>query len=85
MEHLLRDINDPSVSTLAKSVSNKMVALAGLKTRLEEIKSYLTFVLEKKLSPSPDIIYNIQVIINLLPNLNVVSEPALPPKQTCLQ
>lgn len=71
VEHLLRDINDASVSTLAQSVSNKMVALAGLKTRLEEIKSYLSAVLEKKLPPSPEIIYNIQVVINLLPNLNV--------------
>ncbi|KAF1781174.1 Rpn11/EIF3F, C-terminal [Phytophthora cactorum] len=41
VEHLLRDINDPSVSSLAGQVKHKMTALNGLKERLEEMKTYL--------------------------------------------
>ena len=33
VEHLLRDVNDPSVSTLANQIKHKVAALAGLKER----------------------------------------------------
>ena len=49
MEHLLRDINDPSVSTLAGQVKHKMTALSGLCERLEEMRRYLQNVLDGKL------------------------------------
>jgi 26S proteasome regulatory subunit N8 len=73
VEHLLRDINDPSVSSLAGQVKHKMTALAGLKERLEEMKVYLENVLARKLPPNHQIIYNMQTVFNLLPNLNVDS------------
>ncbi len=71
VEHLLRDINDPSVSTLASLVKHKISALSELKERLEEIEKYLALVLEGKIQPSNQIVYNLQDVLNLLPNLNV--------------
>jgi hypothetical protein len=38
VEHLLRDINDPSTSTLAAQVKHKMAALGGLKYKLLEVQ-----------------------------------------------
>ena len=38
VEHLLRDINDPTVSTLAGTIRHKMTALKGLKSSLEEMR-----------------------------------------------
>ncbi|CCI39919.1 unnamed protein product [Albugo candida] len=70
VEHLLRDINDPSVSSLADQVKHKMTALMGLRERLEEMKTYLQNVVSGKLPPNHQIMYNMQTIFNLLPRLN---------------
>lgn len=70
VEHLLRDINDPSVSSLADQVKHKMTALMGLRERLEEMKTYLQNVVNGKLPPNHQIMYNMQTIFNLLPRLN---------------
>lgn len=59
------------MSSLAGHVKHKMTALAGLKERLEEMKTYLENVVAGKLPPNHQIIYNMQTIFNLLPNLNV--------------
>ncbi|CAM9495457.1 unnamed protein product [Ascophyllum nodosum] len=71
VEHLLRDINDPSVSSLANQIKHKMSALSGLKSHLEEMQAYLKNVLNGKLPVNNQIVYNMQNIFNLLPNLNV--------------
>ncbi|CAM9319264.1 unnamed protein product [Pylaiella littoralis] len=71
VEHLLRDINDPSVSTLASQIKHKLSALSGLKSKLEEMQTYLKNVLDGKLPVNNQIVYNMQNIFNLLPNLNV--------------
>ena len=68
---MLRDINDPTVSTLAGTIRHKMTALKGLKSSLEEMHSYLTRVLSGEMQPNNKIMYNIQSMFNLLPNLNV--------------
>lgn len=73
VEHLLRDINDPTVSTLASRVKHKMTGLSTLKSKLEEMHMYLTNVAEGKIPVNNQIIYNMQDIFNLLPNLNVES------------
>ena len=49
VEHLLRDINDPSVSSLANQVKFKMTALGELKTKLQDLQGYLTNVLDGKM------------------------------------
>ena len=41
VEHLLRDINDHSVSTLAEKVRDQITALNGLKSRLLEMSKYI--------------------------------------------
>jgi 26S proteasome regulatory subunit N8 len=71
VEHLLRDINDPSTSTLALQIKQKVAGLTGLLGRLTEIKIYLEKVVSGKLPINNQITYNLQNIFNLLPNLNV--------------
>lgn len=71
VEHLLRDVNDPSVSTLANQIKNKTAALGGLKAQLLEMKAYLENVVAGKLPVNNQIIYNMQTVFNFLPNLNV--------------
>lgn len=71
VEHLLRDVKDSTISTLATEVSAKLVALRGLESRLRQIRSYLEMVVEGRLPIKHDILYKVQDIFNLLPNLNV--------------
>ncbi|KAI9917179.1 hypothetical protein PsorP6_013035 [Peronosclerospora sorghi] len=71
VEHLLLDVNDPSVISLAGKVKHKMTALNGLRERLEEMKTYLGNVVAGRLPPTHQIICNMQTIFKLLPNLNV--------------
>lgn len=71
VEHLLRDINDPSTSHLALQIKQKVNGLKGLLTRLNEMKVYLERVSSGKLPINNQIIYNIQNILNYLPNLNL--------------
>eukprot|EP00294_Goniomonas_avonlea_P016568 CAMPEP_0114554354 /NCGR_PEP_ID=MMETSP0114-20121206/8169_1 /TAXON_ID=31324 /ORGANISM="Goniomonas sp, Strain m" /LENGTH=321 /DNA_ID=CAMNT_0001739403 /DNA_START=20 /DNA_END=985 /DNA_ORIENTATION=- len=71
VEHLLRDIKDTTVSTLANQVSAKLASLKGLKTRLEEIQQYLNDVTSGKLPVNHEVTQLLQEIFNLLPNLQV--------------
>jgi 26S proteasome regulatory subunit N8 len=71
VEHLLRDIKDTTVSTLAERVNEKLTSLKSLKTRLEDIHTYLKGVADGKMPVNHEITYLIQEIFNLLPNLNV--------------
>lgn len=73
VEHLLRDINDPTVSTLASRVNHKLSGLGELKSKLEEMHSYLVAVEKEELPLNNQIVYNLQDLFNLLPNLNVES------------
>jgi 26S proteasome regulatory subunit N8 len=45
VEHLLRDINDPSTSTLAKQIKEKVSGLNSFVGRLEEVRAYLEKVI----------------------------------------
>jgi len=71
VEHLVRDVNDPSVSSLANQIKHKTAALSGLKTQLLDMKVYLENVLAEKLPVNNQILYNMQTVFNLMPNLNV--------------
>lgn len=71
VEHLLREINDPSISSLANQIKHKMRGLIGLQEKLEEIHTYLVNVVTEKMPVNNNIIYSIQTIFNLLPNLNI--------------
>lgn len=69
VEHLLRDIKDNAVGTLSTRISTQLGSLGGLQGRLEEIRNYLQKVVSGKLPVNHQIIYNLQDMFNLLPNL----------------
>lgn len=69
VEHLLRDIKDNAVGTLSTRITSQLGSLEGLQGRLEEIRDYLQKVVSGKLPVNHQIIYNLQDIFNLLPNL----------------
>ena len=71
VEHLLRDINDPTISTITSLIQAKMGGLASLKDKLSEMKDYLEHIVGGGIKPNQEIIANMQGILNLLPNLNV--------------
>ena len=71
VEHLLRDVKDATVSTLAVEVAAKLGALKGLHARLREMKAYLEDVAAGKLPVKHDILGLLQDLFNSLPNLNV--------------
>uniref|UniRef100_A0A6M2E9L3 MPN domain-containing protein n=1 Tax=Populus davidiana TaxID=266767 RepID=A0A6M2E9L3_9ROSI len=61
VEHLLRDVKDTTISTLATEVTGKLAALKGLDARLKEIRGYLDLVIEEKLPLNHEILYHLQV------------------------
>jgi 26S proteasome regulatory subunit N8 len=71
VEHLLRDINDPTVSSLANLIKAKISGLATLTDKLVEMKDYLEAAVEGRVKLNQTIVSNMQTILNLLPNLNV--------------
>jgi len=70
VEHLLRDINDPTVSTVASLIKGKISGLATLAEKLIECKDYLEECVRGDQKVNPEIVANLQTILNLLPNLN---------------
>eukprot|EP00521_Asterionellopsis_glacialis_P006346 CAMPEP_0195282500 /NCGR_PEP_ID=MMETSP0707-20130614/1341_1 /TAXON_ID=33640 /ORGANISM="Asterionellopsis glacialis, Strain CCMP134" /LENGTH=348 /DNA_ID=CAMNT_0040341471 /DNA_START=25 /DNA_END=1071 /DNA_ORIENTATION=+ len=70
VEHLLRDINDPTVSTVASLIKAKMAGLETLTEKLDEMKDYLQACVDGEKKVNQDIVANMQTILNLLPNLN---------------
>lgn len=71
VEHLLRDVKDATLSSLAGDVSGRLLALKGLSSRLALLSEYLGHVLDGRLPANHDIINHVQEIFNLLPNMNV--------------
>ena len=61
MEHLLRDVKDATVSTLATDVHQIVMGLRGLKSRLLEVQEYLEAVFTGKLPINQDIMFGLQV------------------------
>ncbi|CAG9771959.1 unnamed protein product [Ceutorhynchus assimilis] len=70
VEHLLRDIKDTTVGTLSQRITNQLLGLKGLHSQLREIRDYLIQVSESKLPINHQIIYQLQDIFNLLPDIN---------------
>ncbi|GMH41082.1 hypothetical protein BSKO_08992 [Bryopsis sp. KO-2023] len=73
VEHLLRDVKDATVSTLATEVSAKVQGVRGLSSRLAEIRQYLDLVLNGKMPVNHEIMKQLQDIFSLLPNMNLVT------------
>ncbi|KAH3731906.1 26S proteasome subunit RPN8 [Pelomyxa schiedti] len=70
VEHLLRDIQDTTVGTVAQQVNHKMVALRSLESKVDEMRQYLLNVQSGRLPVNHKIVQQIQEIFNLVPNLN---------------
>lgn len=71
VEHLLRNIRDTSAGTVSDQVNDRLNALKGLKKRLHEIQGYLENVVSGKVPINHQIMYNIQDMFNLRPDLRV--------------
>ncbi|XP_064640117.1 26S proteasome non-ATPase regulatory subunit 7-like [Lineus longissimus] len=73
VEHLLRDIKDTTVGTLSQRITNQLQGLKGLHSQLQDIHSYLEKVAQGKLPVNHQIIYHLQDVFNLLPDVNLQS------------
>lgn len=62
VEHLLRDVKDATVSTLATDVGRMVTGLRGLKSRIEEIMAYMKLVCQGAIPVNHDILYQLQVL-----------------------
>jgi len=71
VEHLLRNIRDTLVGTVADQVAEKLNSLKGLRKRMETMATYLDNVCAGKLPVNHRIIYDIQNMLNLRPDLKV--------------
>jgi len=69
VEHLLRDIHDTTVGSLSQRITNQLMGLKGLFSQLLGIHDYLQQVLADELPMNHTIIYQLQDIFNLLPNV----------------
>lgn len=71
VEHLLRDIHNVTVGTLSQRITNQVQGIRGLGGQLQEIKNYLAKVSTGELPLNHSIVYNLQNIFNLLPDVNL--------------
>eukprot|EP01111_Echinosteliopsis_oligospora_P000962 TRINITY_DN1120_c0_g1_i1.p1 TRINITY_DN1120_c0_g1~~TRINITY_DN1120_c0_g1_i1.p1 ORF type:complete len:332 (+),score=106.39 TRINITY_DN1120_c0_g1_i1:73-1068(+) len=71
VEHLLRDVKDATISTLATRIHDKLSSMKSLISHLREMNIYLQHVVAGKLPINHQIIGYLQDIFNLSPNLNV--------------
>jgi len=71
VEHLLRDIKDTSISTLATQLHSKLLSMKSLISHLQEMHAYLENVVSGRVPINHQILCNLQDIFNLAPNMNV--------------
>lgn len=70
VEHLLRDVKDNAVTDLSTKITNKLDSLRALQQQLSSIEGYLQSVQTGKLPRNPVILYRLQEIFNLLPDVH---------------
>lgn len=71
VEHLLRNIRDTSESSMTDQVRSKVSSLKALRNRLQDISLYLDRVLKGVLPMNHAILYNLQDMFNLMPDLQI--------------
>lgn len=72
VEHLLREINDPTIPTLFNLLESAELSMGSLALKLITLKNYCETTVENpKAILNQEIGNNMQEILNLLPNLNV--------------
>ena len=68
---ICRDIRNITVGSLSQQITNQVTSLKGLHSHLHDIQNYLEQVVAKKLPMNHAVIYQLQDVFNLLPNLNL--------------
>lgn len=71
VEHLLRDIKDTTLGTLSQRITNQLMGLKGLQGQVHHIRDYLEQVVVGRLPVNHTIIYHLQDIFNLLPDVGL--------------
>jgi len=71
VEHLLRDIRESTVGTLSQRITDQLLGLRGLRDQLAKIYTYLDQVRSSQLPINHEVIYVLQDIFNLLPDVTV--------------
>merc|ERR1719222_241062 len=69
VEHLLRDVKDTTVGTLSQRITGQLMGLKGLNQKLQDMKAYLEKVVAGELPVNHAIVYQLQDIFNLLPDV----------------
>nr|CAG4642625.1 EOG090X08WI [Evadne anonyx] len=69
VEHLLRDVKDTTVGTLSQRITAQLLGLKGLLKQVKHIHEYLDQVVQGKLPVNHTIVYQLQDIFNLLPDV----------------
>ncbi len=68
---VFRDIKDTTVGSLSQRITNQLMGIKGLNSQLQEICKYLEMVVEEKLPINHQIIYQLQDVFNLLPDVQL--------------
>eukprot|EP01054_Gregarina_sp_Poly1_P001210 Gregarina_sp_Poly_1__1209@NODE_1298_length_4457_cov_159_361048_g878_i0_p2_GENE_NODE_1298_length_4457_cov_159_361048_g878_i0NODE_1298_length_4457_cov_159_361048_g878_i0_p2_ORF_typecomplete_len341_score49_67JAB/PF01398_21/1_6e28MitMem_reg/PF13012_6/6e19_NODE_1298_length_4457_cov_159_361048_g878_i01821204 len=76
VEHLLKDLQTATTSTLSSSIQDKISALKQLAEKLMEISVYLQEVADGKRAPKTHILIQLQRLLNALPAKNDPAELA---------
>ncbi|CAB3408503.1 unnamed protein product [Caenorhabditis bovis] len=69
VEHLLRDIKDQTAGTLSQRITDQLMGLRGLESQLESIENYLQEIVKGTLPVNHHVIYYVQEVLNLLPDV----------------
>ena len=67
-----RDIKDTTVGSLSQRITNQLQGLKGLHSQLDDIHNYLQKVTSGQLPINHAIIYQLQDVFNLLPDINLL-------------
>lgn len=71
VEHVLRDVQDQEhVPTLNEELRQKKIGLEVLRNRMAEIREYLVNVREGNMPLNQDILYLLQDVFNIMPDIN---------------
>ena len=64
-----RDIKDTTVGTLSQRITRQLMGVRGLYSQIQDIHSYLEQVASGRLPINHEIVYQLQDIFNLLPDV----------------
>ncbi|KCV71513.1 26S proteasome regulatory subunit N8 [Fonticula alba] len=70
VEHLLRDVKDNAVSSLATQVTEKVSSMRSLHNHLKDIATYLQMVADGRIQPNPVVLTNAQALLAGRPDIS---------------